>query len=99
MGTIPPLKFRSRLLAAIAFNLAVIGVRTASYRPLLAMSGASGFVIEAVASLIVAGILVVVVGSFTDSGTVLRPANLAGLGAASLLVLHMALEMFGNHLG
>ncbi len=99
MGTIRPLKLRSPLLAAIAINLTLIGVRTASYRPLQTMEGASSFVIEAVASLLTAGVLVVVVGSLADSRTVLKPASVAGLGGGSLLVIHMALEQFGDHVG
>jgi hypothetical protein len=95
------LPLRRALLFGIALNLCLIVVRVWLYRPLLAMPGALRFIVEPVMGLAGCGLFVVAAtsgksGRFPDA---LWPATAWGMAGGTLLVVHMALENFGRHIG
>ena len=87
---------RLALLFAIGLNLAMIAIRVATYRPLLAMPGSLGYVLEP------AGLLVayagIVVWATRRAGplrqTVLEVGLRVGLLTGGLQIVHLAIEMF-----
>ena len=87
---------RLALLFAIGLNLAMIAIRVATYRPLLAMPGSLCYVLEP------AGLLVayagIVVWATRRAGplrqTVLEVGLRVGLLTGGLQIVHLAIEMF-----
>jgi len=95
------LSFRRVLLFGVALNLCFIVVRVWSYRPLWAMPGALRFIVEPIIGLAGCGLFVVAAtaGKQRERLDGLRLATAWGMAGGVLLVVHMALENFGRHVG
>src|SRR5690348_14512912 len=95
------LSLRGALLFGIALNLCLIVVRASLYRPLWAMPGAFRFVVEPIIGLAGCGLFVMVATAGRQGERLdgLRLATAWGMAGGALLVVHMALENFGRHLG
>lgn len=95
------LPLRGALLFGIALNLCLIVVRVSLYRPLWAMPGAFRFVVGPVIGLAGCGLFVMVATAGKPGARLdgLQFATAWGMAGGALLVVHMALENFGRHLG
>ncbi len=89
---------RLTLLTIIMLNLAMIGGRVFSYRPLLAMPGGLKFVLEPPSLLILYALLVIWATSRPDAGRqrTLQIGTRLGLIAGIVQIVHMLLENLAN---
>lgn len=92
---------RRALLFGVALNLCLIVVRLSLYRPLLAMPGALRFIVEPVIGLVGCGLftLAATSGKSVKLQEALWTATTWGIIGGALLVVHMVLESFGQHIG
>jgi hypothetical protein len=96
-----PALLRRVLILTIAVNLCLIVIRVSTYRPLLAMHGSIRFIVEPLVGLLGCGLFALAATSArcVKLPGVLRPATAWGLIGGAILVVHMALEIFGSHIG
>lgn len=89
-------RLRLVILAALALNLLLIGVRVLLYTPLLAQPGAFAYVLEPVVLLVAYGVIVLGVTAGAGDGrrVALRVGTVVGLIAGALWIVNLALETF-----